>query len=163
MTAENKSTSNNGTEELHLSGRFTSAIDYARHIHIERRKGTGIPYMAHLLGVASLVMGEAGHAGFPVTDDMVTGTDSGGRAEKCQPDDSGEDDVRFAARDRSILADVIGLRSRGCDRGWGLRLRTSDGGRDSPPPSNACLRTERCAGICQSNDRALGFRGGGAL
>ncbi|MGD0522441.1 MAG: HD domain-containing protein [Terracidiphilus sp.] len=71
MTAENKSTSNNGNEELHLSGRFTSAIDYARHIHIERRKGTGIPYMAHLLGVASLVMGEAGHAGFPVTEDMV--------------------------------------------------------------------------------------------
>jgi (p)ppGpp synthase/HD superfamily hydrolase len=71
MTAENESTGNNGSEELHLSGRFTSAIDYARHIHIERRKGTGIPYMAHLLGVASLVMGEAGHAGFPVTEDMV--------------------------------------------------------------------------------------------
>jgi (p)ppGpp synthase/HD superfamily hydrolase len=56
---------------LHLTDRFTSAIDYARHLHIERRKGTGIPYMAHLLGVASLVMGEAGHAGFPVTEDMV--------------------------------------------------------------------------------------------
>jgi (p)ppGpp synthase/HD superfamily hydrolase len=27
--------------------------------------------MAHLLGVASLVMGEAGHAGCPVTEDMV--------------------------------------------------------------------------------------------
>ncbi len=71
MTTGNENTSNNGTEELHLSGRFTSAMDYARHIHIERRKGTGIPYMAHLLGVASLVMGEAGHAGFPVTEDMV--------------------------------------------------------------------------------------------
>jgi (p)ppGpp synthase/HD superfamily hydrolase len=58
-------------ELLHLSGRFTSAIDYARHLHIERRKGTDIPYMAHLLGVASLVMGEAGHAGVPVTEDMV--------------------------------------------------------------------------------------------
>ena len=71
MTAESKSKSNNGSEELHLSSRFTSAVDYARHIHIERRKGTGIPYMAHLLGVASLVMGETGHAGFPVTEDMV--------------------------------------------------------------------------------------------
>jgi (p)ppGpp synthase/HD superfamily hydrolase len=71
MKAENKSASNNETEELHLSGRFASAVDYARHIHIERRKGTGIPYMAHLLGVASLVMGEAGHVGFPVTEDMV--------------------------------------------------------------------------------------------
>jgi (p)ppGpp synthase/HD superfamily hydrolase len=60
-----------GTKQLHLTTRFTSAVDYARHIHIERRKGTDIPYMAHLLGVASLVMGEAGHAGFPVTEDMV--------------------------------------------------------------------------------------------
>ena len=59
------------TKQLHLTASFTSAVDYARHIHIERRKGTDIPYMAHLLGVASLVMGEAGHAGFPVTEDMV--------------------------------------------------------------------------------------------
>lgn len=56
---------------LYLSDRFTRAIDYARHLHIERRKGTGIPYMAHLLGVASLVMGEAGHTPIPVTEDMV--------------------------------------------------------------------------------------------
>jgi len=54
---------------LHLSERFTRAVDYARTLHIERRKGTGIPYMAHLLGVAALVMGEAGHV--PVTEDMV--------------------------------------------------------------------------------------------
>jgi len=57
--------------ELHLTGKFTSAIEYARHLHIERRKGSGIPYMAHLLGVAALVMGEAGHEPFPVTEDMV--------------------------------------------------------------------------------------------
>jgi (p)ppGpp synthase/HD superfamily hydrolase len=58
-------------KQLHLTTSFTSAVDYARHIHIERRKGTDIPYMAHLLGVASLVMGEVGHTGFPVTEDMV--------------------------------------------------------------------------------------------
>ena len=44
---------NNATEQLHLGSRFTSAVDYARHIHIERRKGNEIPYMAHLLGVSS--------------------------------------------------------------------------------------------------------------
>ena len=65
------STNNKETEQLHLTSRFTSAVDYARHIHIELRKGTDIPYMAHLLGVASLVMGESGHAGFPVTEDIV--------------------------------------------------------------------------------------------
>jgi len=56
---------------LLLSDRFTRAVDYARVLHIERRKGTEIPYMAHLLGVASLVMGEAGHVAFPVTEEMV--------------------------------------------------------------------------------------------
>jgi GTP pyrophosphokinase len=71
MKTEDTTTKSRATDQLHLTGKFTSAIDYARHIHIERRKGTDIPYMAHLLGVASLVMGEAGHAGFPVTEDMV--------------------------------------------------------------------------------------------
>ena len=58
-------------QQLHLTDRFSRAIDYARHLHIERRKATRIPYMAHLLGVASLVMGEAGQVPFPVTEDMV--------------------------------------------------------------------------------------------
>ena len=58
-------------EQLELTSRFTSAVDYARIVHIERRKGSGIPYMAHLTGVAAMVMGEAGHVGFPVTEDMV--------------------------------------------------------------------------------------------
>ena len=71
MKAKDKSTNNNASGQLHLTSRFTSAIEYARILHIERRKGTDVPYMAHLLGVASLVMGEAGHAGFPVTEDMV--------------------------------------------------------------------------------------------
>ena len=47
------------------------AVDYVRHLHIETRKGSGIPVMAHLLGVASLVLGEAGHVDFPVTEDMA--------------------------------------------------------------------------------------------
>ncbi len=71
MRTKDTSMNNNGTEQLHLTSRFTSAIEYARIIHIERRKATDVPYMAHLLGVASLVMGEAGHAGFAVTEDMV--------------------------------------------------------------------------------------------
>jgi (p)ppGpp synthase/HD superfamily hydrolase len=58
-------------QQLHLTARFTAAIDYARILHIERRKGTSIPSMSHLLGVASLVMGEAGQVPFAVTEDMV--------------------------------------------------------------------------------------------
>src|SRR5215472_7950280 len=56
---------------LTLSPRFTQAVDYARQIHTGWRKGTQVPYMAHLLGVASLVMGETGHLPFAVTEDMV--------------------------------------------------------------------------------------------
>src|ERR1700756_190632 len=58
-------------QALVLTQRFTDAVDYARQIHTGVRKGTEVPYMAHLLGVASLVMGEVGHVPFPVTEDMV--------------------------------------------------------------------------------------------
>jgi (p)ppGpp synthase/HD superfamily hydrolase len=58
---------------LQLTARFTRAIDYARQVHVNYRKGTSVPYMTHLLGVASLVMGESGHVDFPVTEDMVIG------------------------------------------------------------------------------------------
>ena len=57
---------------VQLTPRFTQAVDYARQIHVSLRKGTQVPYMAHLLGVASLVLGETGHIGPPmVTEDMV--------------------------------------------------------------------------------------------
>jgi (p)ppGpp synthase/HD superfamily hydrolase len=68
-----------------LTERFTHAVDYARQLHTETRKGTRIPYMAHLFGVASLVMSEAGRE-VPVTEDMIiaailhdTVEDHGGR------------------------------------------------------------------------------------
>jgi len=60
-----------GQTPLKLTTRFTEAIDYGRQIHVGTRKGTDVPYMAHLLGVASLVMGESGHVPFAVTEDMV--------------------------------------------------------------------------------------------
>ena len=57
-------------DRLLLTTRFTKAVEYARQLHTEFRKGTHIPYMAHLLGVAALVMGEDGRA-IPVTEEMV--------------------------------------------------------------------------------------------
>ncbi len=56
--------------DLLLTDGFTRAVDYARRLHTEFRKGTRIPYMAHLLGVASLVLSEAGGK-VPITEDMV--------------------------------------------------------------------------------------------
>ena len=58
------------SDRLLLTERFSAAVEYARQLHTEYRKGTQVPYMAHLLGVASLVMGEAGGR-VPVTEDMV--------------------------------------------------------------------------------------------
>lgn len=44
-----------------LTVRFTQAVDYAREAHASQvRKGTSIPYLAHLLGVASLVLDYGG-------------------------------------------------------------------------------------------------------
>ena len=54
---------------LHLTARFTQAVVRAEPC-ISRPEKV-IPYMAHLLGVASMVMGEAGYVEFPVTEDMV--------------------------------------------------------------------------------------------
>jgi (p)ppGpp synthase/HD superfamily hydrolase len=61
----------NSEHFLHLTSQFSRAVDYARQVHVNYRKGTQVPYMAHLLGVASLVIGEAGHVPFPVTEDIV--------------------------------------------------------------------------------------------
>ncbi|WP_424681132.1 HD domain-containing protein [Frateuria sp. YIM B11624] len=44
-----------------LTERFTAAVDYARIAHAgQLRKGTRIPYIQHLLGVASLVLEHGG-------------------------------------------------------------------------------------------------------
>ena len=44
-----------------LTERFTQAVDYARETHASQtRKGTPIPYIAHLLGGASLVLDYGG-------------------------------------------------------------------------------------------------------
>ena len=56
---------------MQLTPRFTQAVDYARQVHVSLRKGTQVPYMAHVLGVASLMLGETGHVPFPVTEDMA--------------------------------------------------------------------------------------------
>jgi (p)ppGpp synthase/HD superfamily hydrolase len=42
---------------LTTTARFVSALTYAHEIHQgQRRKGTGIPYIAHVLGVAAIAM-----------------------------------------------------------------------------------------------------------
>ena len=71
------------TSNLHLGNKFIRAIAYARDIHIEKRKSTKVPYMAHLLGVVSLVMGEVGYVDFDITEDEVVGALLHDAAEDC--------------------------------------------------------------------------------
>jgi (p)ppGpp synthase/HD superfamily hydrolase len=61
----------NNPDKLILTTRFTEAVEYAREIHQGTRKGGRVPYMAHLLGVTALVMGENGNVPFPVSEDLA--------------------------------------------------------------------------------------------
>jgi len=71
------------SSSLHLGDRFLRAVSYARDLHVENRKATQVPYMAHLLGVASLVMGESGYVSFPITEDEVIAALLHDAAEDC--------------------------------------------------------------------------------
>ncbi|MFO3797502.1 MAG: guanosine polyphosphate pyrophosphohydrolase, partial [Anaerolineales bacterium] len=45
-----------------LTHRFTEAVDYARIAHASQvRKGTDVPYLAHLISVAGLVLDYGGN------------------------------------------------------------------------------------------------------
>lgn len=47
----------NGIPSAYFSSRLVAALDYARELHrYQVRKGTTIPYLAHLLGVTALVI-----------------------------------------------------------------------------------------------------------
>jgi GTP pyrophosphokinase len=59
------------SESLYLTNRFTDAVEYARLLHTGFRKGATVPYMAHLLGVASLVLEQCGNVPFPVSEDIL--------------------------------------------------------------------------------------------
>jgi GTP pyrophosphokinase len=49
------------SQEERLGDRFERALIYAIRLHrVQRRKGSGTPYAAHLLGVASLVLEDGG-------------------------------------------------------------------------------------------------------
>jgi (p)ppGpp synthase/HD superfamily hydrolase len=50
-----------GENRMRLTPRFEAALVMATQLHADQmRKGTGIPYISHLLGVSSLVLGHGG-------------------------------------------------------------------------------------------------------
>ncbi len=54
-----------------LSDRFERALLYAHELHGDQyRKGTPVPYMAHLMGVASLVTAFRQAGAHPIVDDL---------------------------------------------------------------------------------------------
>ena len=54
----------------HLTTKFTEAVAYASALHATQiRKGTHVPYIAHLLGVASLVLEAEGRWPWQRRDD----------------------------------------------------------------------------------------------
>ena len=65
-----------------LTEKFTKAFDYARVLHAsDVRKGTEIPYLAHLIAVASIVLENGGSEDQAVAALLHdAGEDHGGRA-----------------------------------------------------------------------------------
>src|ERR1017187_4328105 len=66
---------------MHLSSQFEQALHYAVLIHAGQiRKGTGVPYLAHLLGVASIAL-EYGATEVEAIGALLhdAGEDAGGR------------------------------------------------------------------------------------
>src|SRR6516165_4608461 len=54
-----------------LSRRFNLALDFAAGLHQNQcRKGTNIPYIAHLMGVCATVLENGGHEDPPITADL---------------------------------------------------------------------------------------------
>lgn len=93
-----------------MTDRFTTAVAYATAIHAPHvRKGTSVPYIAHLLGVASLVL-EAGGS----EDEAIAGLlhdaveDCGGLPRLA--------DVR--ARFGDVVADIVLACSDSTDEEW---------------------------------------------
>jgi (p)ppGpp synthase/HD superfamily hydrolase len=56
---------------VQLTPRFTLALNLRTSNSRHLRKGSQVPYMVHLLGVVSRVLGESGYVPFPVKEDMV--------------------------------------------------------------------------------------------
>jgi (p)ppGpp synthase/HD superfamily hydrolase len=54
-----------------LTFRFSEAVRFAAELHNHNRKATNVPYVAHLLAVCALVLGENGYRGVEVTEDMA--------------------------------------------------------------------------------------------
>lgn len=62
-----------------LTNRFDHAVTFARHVHIaQSSKGTAIPYLAHLLGVASIVLETEGTEDEAITALLHDAIEDGG-------------------------------------------------------------------------------------
>jgi len=82
-----------------LTGRFDEALVYAAQVHREQaRKETTIPYIGHLLGVASLVIGDGGDEDEAIAALLHDAVEDQGGAPRL-------DDIR--ARFGSRVADIV--------------------------------------------------------
>ncbi len=82
-----------------LGERFESALTYALHVHGgHRRKGTSIPYSAHLLSVAALVLEDGGSEDEAIAALLHDAVEDGGGKERL-------DDIR--CRYGSDVAEIV--------------------------------------------------------
>lgn len=114
-----------------LTGRFDAAFLYAHEAHAaQQRKGTGTPYLGHLMGVASIVLDDGGSEDEAIAALLHDAAeDSGGRARL--------DDIR--ARFGDAVAAIV----EDCTDAWtqpkppwmDRKRQYVDHARTLPPPS----------------------------
>lgn len=93
-----------------LTARFDDALTYAREHHAgDRRKGTNIPYVSHLLGVCSLVLDMEGSEDEAIAALLHDVAEDGGgeraAAEIGEPAGAAVDELRRVVHEITMLAD----------------------------------------------------------
>jgi (p)ppGpp synthase/HD superfamily hydrolase len=119
------SMSDHEAPEPKLTARFDDALQYASHLHRwQMRKGTDVPYLAHLLGVCSLVLDDGGDEDEAIAALLHDAVEDGGGiptlneirrrfgdrvatiGEQCTDHDPAHDRPEWHVRKRAYLEDL---------------------------------------------------------
>lgn len=149
-----------------LSARYTEALTYAATLHRNQpRKGTQVPYLAHLLAVSSLVLEDGGSEDEAIAGLLHDAPEDQGReillyirrvfgakvegiVEGCSDDlpEAGAEKRPWALRKSGYLMHLRGaddsvLRVSAADKAHNAKATVIDIPRTGWPPSNVCLHS----------------------
>ena len=125
-----------------LTDRFTRAVDYARIAHAAQvRKGTTIPYLTHLLGVAALVIEHGGSEDQAIAGLLHDLIEDCGEAH--EPIIRAQFDKWFGKAAQSVMSSVTCRPSR---RPWSIPMDEASRATATAPASRSAAKA-RCSVI----------------